>query len=89
MLLALLLLLPRLSTTVKLGLTDVPEPMRYSRVPLLERNWVVVVDQGLTAQKKTNPFNGFSGTTRVSQYQKGKANLDFTEKGAITCQHID
>ena len=28
----------------------------------------------------THPFNGpFSGTTRVSQYQKGKTNLDFTE----------
>jgi len=28
----------------------------------------------------THPFNGpFSGTTRVSQYQKGKSNLDFTE----------
>jgi len=28
----------------------------------------------------TQPFNGpFSGTTGVSQYQKGKANLDFTE----------
>ena len=27
-----------------------------------------------------HPFNGpFSGTTRVSQYQKGKTNLDFTE----------
>ena len=27
-----------------------------------------------------DPFNGlFSGTTRVSRYQKGKANLDFTE----------
>jgi len=26
------------------------------------------------------PFNGsFSGTTQVSQYQKGKTNLDFTE----------
>ena len=26
------------------------------------------------------PFNGpFSGTTRVSRYQKGKSNLDFTE----------
>ena len=26
------------------------------------------------------PFNGpLSGTTRVSQYQKGKPNLDFTE----------
>jgi len=28
----------------------------------------------------THPFNGpFSGTNRVSQYQKGKTNLDFTE----------
>ena len=28
----------------------------------------------------THPFNGpFSGTTRVSRYQKGKSNLDFTE----------
>ena len=27
-------------------------------------------------------FNGpFSGTTRVSRYQKGKTNLDFTEAG--------
>jgi len=28
----------------------------------------------------TQPFNGpLSGTTRVSRYQKGKTNLDFTE----------
>jgi len=28
-----------------------------------------------------HPFNGpFSGTTRVSWYQKGKTNLDFTEQ---------
>ena len=28
----------------------------------------------------THPFNGLlSGTTRVSRYQKGKVNLDFTE----------
>jgi len=27
----------------------------------------------------THPFNGpLSGTTRVSRYQKGKTNLDFT-----------
>ena len=34
-------------------------------------------------EKKTHthtPFNGpFSGTTRVSRYQKGKTNLDFSE----------
>jgi len=28
----------------------------------------------------THPFNGpFSGTTRVSRYQKGNTNLDFCE----------
>jgi len=32
------------------------------------------------ARTHTHPFNGsFSGTTRVSRYQKGKTNLDFTE----------
>jgi len=30
--------------------------------------------------KPVYPFNGpFSGTTRVSRYQKGKTNLDYTE----------
>jgi len=29
----------------------------------------------------THPFNGpFFGTTQMSQYQKGKTNLDFTEE---------
>jgi len=29
---------------------------------------------------RARPFNGpFSGTTQVSQYQKGRTNLDFTE----------
>ena len=33
-----------------------------------------------SAHTHTHPFNGpFSGTTRVSRYQKGKTNLDFTE----------
>jgi len=35
----------------------------------------------------THPFNGpFSGTTRVSRYQKGKTNLDFTEARASEWQ---
>ena len=35
----------------------------------------------------THPFNGpFSGTTRVSRYQKGKTNLDFTEARDIEWQ---
>jgi len=32
------------------------------------------------ARTHTHPFDGpFSGTTQVSQYQRGKTNLDFTE----------
>ena len=35
----------------------------------------------------THPFNGsLSGTTQVSQYQKGKTNLDFTEARDIEWQ---
>ena len=37
---------------------------------------------GLRTHARTHayPFNGpFSGTTRVSRYQEGKTNLDFTE----------
>ena len=35
----------------------------------------------------TQPFNGhLSGTTQVSQYQKGKTNLDFTEATDIEWQ---
>jgi len=34
----------------------------------------------LSTHTHTHPFNGpFSGTTRVSRYQKGKTSLDFTE----------
>ena len=34
----------------------------------------------LNTDTHTHTFNGpFSGTTRVSRYQKGKTNLDFTE----------
>ena len=35
----------------------------------------------MPAHTHTHPFNSpFSGTTRVSRYQKGKTNLDFTEE---------
>ena len=38
------------------------------------------LEANISRLKHTHPFNGpFSGTTRVSQYQKGKTNLDFTE----------
>ena len=40
----------------------------------------VELPQILFTLPHTHPFNGpFSWTTRVSQYQKGKTNLDFTE----------
>ena len=39
--------------------------------------WMLCKDYEYT---HTQPFNGpLSGTTRVSRYQKGKTNLDFTE----------
>jgi len=39
------------------------------------------------AHTRTHPFNGhLSRTTRVSRYQKGKTNLDFTEAGASEWQ---
>jgi len=42
---------------------------------------------GSVISGSTHPFNGpFSGTTRVSQYQKGKTNLDFTEARDIEWQ---
>ena len=46
-----------------------------------EQNSVASVHCRLTLKAKhTHPFNGpFSRTTQVSQYQKGKTNLDFTE----------
>jgi len=38
------------------------------------------VASGNTRHIHAQPFNGpLSGTTRVSQYQKGKTNPDFTE----------
>ena len=41
----------------------------------LNIQWVI-----LETHTHTHPFNGpISGTTRVSRYQKGKTNLDFTE----------
>jgi len=39
-------------------------------------------DGFLMPHTHTHPFNGpLSGTTQVSQYQKGKTNLDFTKAG--------
>ena len=46
--------------------------------------WLMVVIHKVHTRTHahTHTFNGlFSGTTWVSQYQKGKTNLDFTEAG--------
>ena len=42
----------------------------------------MVLDELWASINHTHPFNGpLSGTTQVSQYQKGTINLDFTEAG--------
>jgi len=49
----------------------------FNRTTLLL--FFIMPDKGST-QIHTHPFNGpFSGTTRVSRYEKGKTNLDFIE----------
>jgi len=47
-----------------------------------EKEWHITTFQALISfiTDGVHPFNGtLSGTTQVSQYQKGKTNLDFTE----------
>jgi len=40
---------------------------------------IIAVSLIIYSHTHTHPFNGLlSGTTQVSQYQKGKTNLDFT-----------
>jgi len=50
---------------------------------LLQGTWFWQVRQfnvEIATNTHTHPFNGpLSGTTRVSRYQKGKTNRDFTE----------
>jgi len=47
--------------------------------PNISKKYLVYLSS-VTTYTHTHPFNGpFSGTTRVSRYQKGKTNLDFTE----------
>ena len=41
---------------------------------------MIMLESTVIAHRHTHPFNGpLSATTRVSRYQKGKTNLDFTE----------
>ena len=52
----------------------------YITVTLYTNYSLHAVDHLSNDTTLTHPFNGpFSGTTRVSRYQKGKTNLDFTE----------
>ena len=48
-----------------------------------EKEWHITTFQALISfitDVCVHPFNGtLSGTTQVSQYQKGKTNLDFTK----------
>jgi len=49
--------------------------------PLQNQDWFYLFGTGSRGfLTHTHPFNGpFSGTTRVSRYQKGKTNLDLTK----------
>ena len=53
----------------------------YPTSVILVRKFTYIYIYGVVYAKHTHthPFNGpLSGTTRVSQYQRGKTNLDFT-----------
>jgi len=53
---------------------------RFSCYIITVNAYVQYASKSVSIYTHTHPFNGpFSGTTRVSQYQKGKTNLDFTE----------
>ena len=46
----------------------------------MEKPWGMQTLASALTHTHTHPFNGpLSGTTRVSRYQKGKTNLNFTE----------
>jgi len=55
-----------------------PPVLQWDTMPI---NYKAKLSEAIAAAcMHTHPFNGpFSGTTRVSRYQKGKTNLDFTE----------
>ena len=52
----------------------------FKYLKVLKQDNTVLRNVELHTHTRTHPFNGpLSGTTRVSRYQKGKTNLDFTE----------
>jgi len=68
-----------------MGKTSVTRPVHWCYIQLCEvhNNRSSVFPQKYLqyqVRTHTHPFNGpFSGTIRVSRYQKDKTNLDFTE----------
>ena len=77
--------LPPRHLTVALTLIQILKPLLtltlYTTfLPLLYKQYATRSPKYTQQMTHTHPFNGpFSGTTRVSRYQKGKTNLDFTE----------
>ena len=70
-----------LENSIRIGnpvlLEDIGETLDPSLEPiLLKQTFVSVSLLSVRARTRTGPL---SGTTRVSRYQKGKTNLDFTE----------
>jgi len=70
-----------LENSIRIGnpvlLEDIGETLDPSLEPiLLKQTFVSVSLLSVHARTRTGPL---SGTTRVSLYQKGKTNLDFTE----------
>ena len=55
-----------------------PRSQRMNRIAVRELQ--LAQNSSVNTHTHTHPFNGpFSGTTRVSRYQKGNTNLDFCE----------
>jgi len=67
----------RMTTKAQMHLFKQRRPLSSADVTFEFGN---MIRYSLMWHRDTQPFNSpFSRTTRVSQYQKGKANLDFTE----------
>ena len=62
------------------GVLGVMTDFRNTGVSDSDLTWLSLTHSLSYSHTHTHPFNGpFPGTTRVSRYQKGKTNLDFTE----------
>jgi len=70
----------RLTSLVVRGLSTSASRSSRSRCRVVPKATPRRSSPGARYVYNTHPFNGpLSGTTRVSRYQKGKTNLDFTE----------